>query len=310
MPKRFQAVQAYLVAFGMASLAVLLQWAIRPMSGNQVPFLFVLPALMLASTSLGRGPALIVLAAGGINAWLMAPPTGTWAVSDIHDVGALGAYLIVGFAIVTYGWRTRLIQARGKLAEERLMLAQEATGVGVFELDFQAGSAFVSPSLCQLLGRPVTAGPIALEQWLGALDRSHVDESRRVLEDKVARRELSYEREQHVKLPDGRERWLSSRVRIDLTSAGTLAKVADHVWSLRKWLSYPSRPLTDSRSFRTRPESRPVFEPRRPQPEVVHLEARPLGAAQLRSDSAANFVYVAPLMLERRVAPAEGSVDS
>jgi PAS domain S-box-containing protein len=109
------------------------------------------------------------------------------------------------------------------LAEDRLALALEDTEVGVFELDFEAETAYVSPSLCRLLGQPVMRGPIPLDQWLAALHPEHVAETRRALHDKVARGELRYEREQRVELKSGEVRWFLNRVRLDVTTMGTLA---------------------------------------------------------------------------------------
>jgi signal transduction histidine kinase/ActR/RegA family two-component response regulator len=109
----------------------------------------------------------------------------------------------------------RLTTGRAALAEQRLSLAQENTGVGVFELDFKAGTAFVSPSLAQLMGHPDMHGPIPLQRWLGALNPDHVDESHRAMRARIARGELRYEREQKILLPNGETRWLLSRVTLD-----------------------------------------------------------------------------------------------
>ena len=101
-------------------------------------------------------------------------------------------------------------------------MAQKTTGVGIFELDFEAGTAFVSPGLCRMLGRDVTPGQVDLALWLGGLRPENVEESRRAMQEHIARRELSYEREQMIVRPDGETRWLLNRVELEATAGGML----------------------------------------------------------------------------------------
>ena len=54
----------------------------------------------------------------------------------------LSVFLVVGGLFVLYGGRLRLTFRRAALAERRLSLAQENTGTGVFELDFESDRAF------------------------------------------------------------------------------------------------------------------------------------------------------------------------
>jgi signal transduction histidine kinase/CheY-like chemotaxis protein len=213
---------AYVYGAAVAALAVLLQWAVRPWLGNQSPFLFVVPALMFVAASFGRGPSLTLIAAGALQAVLLHQSAGD--VSRYHLEIVLAVYLALGAVIVVYVGQVRLQTLRGDLAEKRLALAQDQTGVGLFELDFQANQAFVSPSLCQLLEQPVMPGAIPLDLWLNLLHPNHVEDSRRVLQEKVARGELHYEREQCIELKNGQQRWLLSRVRIDVTPDNALAR--------------------------------------------------------------------------------------
>jgi len=213
---------AYLYGAAVAALAVLLQWAVRPWLGNQSPFLFVVPALMFVAASFGRGPSLILIAAGALQAVLLHQNAGD--VSRYHLEIVLAVYLALSAVIVVYVGRVRLQTLRGDLAEKRLALAQDQTGVGLFELDFEVNKAFVSPSLCQLLEQPIMPPAIPLDQWLNLLHPDHVEDSRRVLQEKVARGELQYEREQRIELKNGEVRWLLSRVRLDVTQQNSLAR--------------------------------------------------------------------------------------
>jgi hypothetical protein len=60
----------------LGAAAALSQWAIHPWAGSNAPFLFFLPALLLTAAALGRGPAIIVLVVGALNAALLAAPLG------------------------------------------------------------------------------------------------------------------------------------------------------------------------------------------------------------------------------------------
>jgi signal transduction histidine kinase/CheY-like chemotaxis protein len=215
---------AYAFGGAVAALAAGLQWLIRPWVGTHDPFLFFLVALVFAVISLGRGPALIVLLAGIVSGALSAPPLGSLAIRHPHDLAAELLFAAMGLLLVLFGNRLQLTTTRAALAEKRLALAQQNTGVGIFELDFEAGTAFVSPSLCQILARPVMEGAISLERWLGALRPGHVQESRRVMQDHLDRGEFRYEREQRVELPSGEIRWLLNRVELECSAAGRLTQ--------------------------------------------------------------------------------------
>ena len=212
----------YAVAAAAAGIAAALQWLIQPWVGSHVPFLFFLVALVFAMISLGRGPALLVLMAGLVNGALLSPPVGNLAIQFPQDLAAVVAFAMFGGLLVLFGNRLQLTSARAALAEKRLALAQTNTGVGIFELNFEAGTAFVSPSLCRILGRPVVHGEISLDRWFAGLRPDHIEESRRHMQQQITQGEFLYEREQRVELPNGEIRWLLNRVQLEATAAGVL----------------------------------------------------------------------------------------
>ena len=222
--RSFKRFKSYAIAAGVSLVSVLLQLMLRVWAGDQVPFMFVLPAMVFVAVTLGRGPGFVVMACGAVNALLLAWSSGRLVADRGEEAAMLLAYTALGTSINVYGSRLRITTARAAQAERRLSMAQEETGVGVFELDFEAGKAFVTPTLCQMLGQPVMNGPIELDRWLGALNPHHVDESRRVLQEKVDRGELRYEREQRIERPDGTVLWVLNRVNIDVTRDGKLAQ--------------------------------------------------------------------------------------
>jgi PAS domain S-box-containing protein len=181
---------------------------------------------MPAATKLSASPyvayalAAAAAALAALVQWLILPRIGGQILLPLFLLDLL--FATCGVSIVLYGNRRRFSSARAALAEQRLALAQENTGVGIFELDFAARTAFVSPSLCQMLGRDVTPGEIDLNLWLGGLRPDHVEESRRVMQQHIASGELRYEREQRITRPDGEVRWLLNRVELEATAAGML----------------------------------------------------------------------------------------
>ena len=191
--------------------------------GDRIPYLFVLAALVWSAAALGRGPSLLILAAGAVGGvWLSQP--AALAAPRAETLIPLLAYLATGALFVIFGNRLRFSSVRAAVAEERLRLAQDETGVGVFELDYAAGIASVSTSLCQLLGQPAARSPMPLERWLAMLHPSHVENSRQAVREMVARGDLRYEREQRIELANGEARWLLFRVRVDLGPDGAVAR--------------------------------------------------------------------------------------
>jgi PAS domain S-box-containing protein len=205
--------RAYTLAVAVAGIAALMQRLTLPLVGGQTSLLFFLFGLVVAVVFLGRGPGLLVLLAGVVDALLL--------VSS-HDLASALITAACGLLIVGCGNRLKFTTKRATLAEQRLDRAQKNTGVGIFELDFEHGTAFISPSMCQMLGRDVTPGEIDLALWLGGLRDDHVEESREVMQKHIARGDMRYEREQRITRPDGEICWVLNRVELEATAGGKL----------------------------------------------------------------------------------------
>jgi PAS domain S-box-containing protein len=212
----------YALAAALAGIAALLQWLILPVLGAPTPFPCFLLALVFAVVFLGRGPAWLVLALGVVDGLWAAPAMDGSGIHSPHGLAVTLIFAASGVLIVGYGNRLRFNRTRAALAEQRLDLAQKNTGVGIFELDFETQTAFVSATLCKMLGREVTPGEIDLELWLGGLRADHVEESRQIMQEHIARGEFRYEREQKIVRPDGEIRWVLNRVELEATAAGML----------------------------------------------------------------------------------------
>lgn len=211
-------------AIGISLVAVACQLILRNLAGERAAIMVFLPILVFVTVTLGRAPGLIAMLIGAANVAFMTSYQIGWFGHPAPDAAPLLTYLVIGVLTVMYGGRLSTTPARAAQAERRLSMAQEGTGIGVFELDFESGKAFVTPTLCQMLGQPVMAGPIELDRWLGGLSPSHVDDSRRALQEKIDRGELRYEREQRIERPDGQVLWVLNRVSIDVGADGKLAQ--------------------------------------------------------------------------------------
>jgi PAS domain S-box-containing protein len=141
----------------------------------------------------------------------------------VGDLALIAVYLALGGVLIVVGERLRRRRGQGAVAEEQLRLAQDGTGVGVYQLDFASNTAFASPSLCKLLGQPAMRAPMPLDEWFAVLNPSHVAEARRRIHERAARGELHYEVEQRVETSDGSIRWLQTHVQLELGAKNTLA---------------------------------------------------------------------------------------
>ncbi|MGG5819823.1 HWE histidine kinase domain-containing protein [Falsiroseomonas sp. HW251] len=118
--------------------------------------------------------------------------------------------------------RTRALQA----SEERLRLAQEAGGIGTFEVDIGKGQSFVNEGLLALHGLPPdAAADFSYERWLSLV---HPDDQDRV--DKETRAELwiadGYRNEYRIiRANNAAVRWIQVRSRRQPAAGGQGARV-------------------------------------------------------------------------------------
>lgn len=132
----------------------------------------------------------------------------------------LMALAVIG---LLYAAKAQSRSVHAATAAEQLRLAQDGTGLGVYQLDFKQNTAFASPSLCRLLGQPVMAQPIPLDQWFAALHPAHVANAMRTIEQRIALGQLRYSVDQQIETADGSIRWLETQVQLYLDPAGALA---------------------------------------------------------------------------------------
>ena len=201
-------------AVALAMLAVALQWSVRPWVGTKIPFLFFLPAIVATAARCGRGAGLFVTGVGFCSALLWLVPEGRWWVVGPTDELSLLIYSILGVLLATLGARLRVTSARASAAEQRLVLAGEDTGIGIFDLDLATRTVYLSPALALLCRVDSSNGAVRLEDVMARMPPEVALEARTVVARKLRERATGYEREVRLKVPDGRERWLMLRVHI------------------------------------------------------------------------------------------------
>ena len=118
--------------------------------------------------------------------------------------------------LATLGARLRVTSARASAAEQRLVLAGEDTGIGIFDLDLVTRTVYLSPALALLCRVDATRRRRAGGRRDGAgMPREAAVEARAVRRRaSCANAPRGYEREVRLTVPDGRERWLMLRVHI------------------------------------------------------------------------------------------------
>jgi signal transduction histidine kinase/ActR/RegA family two-component response regulator len=202
------------IAFALAAFAVALQWSMRPWVGTKIPFLFFLPPIVVTAARCGRRAGLFVAAVGFASAVLWLVPPGRWWVTGTTDELSLLVYSILSALLATLGGRLRVTTARASAAEQRLVLAGEDTGIGIFDLDLATRTVYLSPALALLCRVDVKDGAVPLAELMANMPADVALEARAIVAGKLSERATGYEREVRLTVPDGRERWLMLRVHI------------------------------------------------------------------------------------------------
>jgi PAS domain S-box-containing protein len=208
------ALRGYGVSLAATALAVVLQISMSHWIGPRVPFIGFWPAIALAAVAGGRGPGWVPLAVGLLSAAWVLPPDQSLRVEAPEDLVALGLFLLIGPLVVEFGARMRHIADRASAAEERLVMAIQGTGIGVFDIDLVSQTAYCSPALARLVHLPVSSGTVPLARWIERAPPELVAESRSHLSQQLRERARSYERELQVAQADGSPLWLLLRVHV------------------------------------------------------------------------------------------------
>jgi signal transduction histidine kinase/CheY-like chemotaxis protein len=151
--------RAFLLSIGLLLLAMLLQWALRPLFGTATPFLFFYPAVGVAAMRLGWKPGLLVLLGGLASALLWLAPTGSLRVHTVADQVAVAIYLAGGSLLLAMGARLHQLSLRAAHAEHDLAVQvhdlqalHDLGGRLMLLPDMQAQLKAILETLCDLEG--------------------------------------------------------------------------------------------------------------------------------------------------------------
>lgn len=134
-------------------------------------------------------------------------------------------------ALVLGGLLLGLMRSRWRAleAERRLSIAQENTGVGLFEIDLRERTIFASPSLMKMFGRTPRSNErgqmMPLDEWNATASPEELADARGLLRSQLALGADAYEREHFLVLPDGQGRWFHSKMHIERDRNGRAVRL-------------------------------------------------------------------------------------
>ncbi|WBY01105.1 ATP-binding protein [Ramlibacter tataouinensis] len=106
-----------------------------------------------------------------------------------------------------------LLAANLQASEERLQLAVDAGGLGVWQVDLESGLHTWWPGMERLHGLPAGSQPLHGEAYFEAIDARDRDRVRAAIREAIVRTGWSRV-EYRVRWPDGRVRWIEARGRV------------------------------------------------------------------------------------------------
>jgi PAS domain S-box-containing protein len=164
LPRRLLALPTgwrYLAALAVVALAALLRMALEPLWGNQIPFIFFYPAIMLAAWVGGLGPGLAATVVSATLAdYLWIEPARSLRIESATDALALATFVVNGSLISALNEAWRRGALRLLAAEERLRVTLGGIGDAVVTTDARGRVTALNAVAQQLVGwtEPEAAG--------------------------------------------------------------------------------------------------------------------------------------------------------
>lgn len=174
-------------------------------------------------------------------------------VSAVRDESGAAAYFIGIVEDLSEQWA---IEEARRDAEERLRLALEASGTGIFRFDFRANALDWANNLAHVFGVLEPEKLMSLDELFGAI---HPDDRSGVMAtlDTSARAGTDFYDEFRVVRPDGGVRWISDRARMTLDAGGApqfLTGACVDITALREAESEREQSLVRERAARIEAE--------------------------------------------------------
>ena len=136
---RNSVVIAYAVGIALAAAMVICHWFGVILVDNRLPYLFCLTFTTITAFVAGRGPALIVIGVGTINAILVLEPRFDFSIAQPGDRSALVFFTIATFCLLIGADKTRALYFRSRDNQELTRTAQAALRQRVADLEQLSG---------------------------------------------------------------------------------------------------------------------------------------------------------------------------
>ncbi|MET0988656.1 MAG: histidine kinase dimerization/phospho-acceptor domain-containing protein, partial [Steroidobacteraceae bacterium] len=212
--KEWRTGERYVLAIATIALAVILQAGLRSLIGDNVPFMFLHPALVLIAVYCGRGPALLALLLSAVHAAVTLRVFASEPGAAMAPYSVI-LYAVVGLAIVLLTSALTRAAQRAQEAELRLRFIQDDAAVGLWEMDLGAGTVLASRSMWRLMGLPALDHLVSIDEWQSHALPEEVATSIATAKQQVAAGAPSYEQEFRAQMPSGELRHFLARVNIE-----------------------------------------------------------------------------------------------
>jgi PAS domain S-box-containing protein len=143
----------YVIAIGLAVLAILARLALEPAWGVRFPYITMFPAIMVSAWLGGLWPGIVTTAIAGTAAeYFWIEPRRSWAVQDVNELLGVVTFVFVGVVIsaLNEAWR-RGTDAVAE-SEERLGVTLTSIGDAVITTDAEGRVTHLNPVASALTG--------------------------------------------------------------------------------------------------------------------------------------------------------------
>jgi PAS domain S-box-containing protein len=218
--------KSFLVRYGIAVLCaaagLLLRSALTPLFGYESPFITLFAAIALSAFLGGfrAGILTIILSGLGANFFFMSAPL-VFALTDPRHLTQVIVFFLMGSFISWIVSERRRIHLRLRASEQqtiesekKLLLAQESTGVGIWEWDFKTNRIQWSEGIYKLLGLEVDSFELRAEKLGDFILPEDYERTMATINQSIAEGKSEVYYEFRIRHRDGKNRWLASKTQI------------------------------------------------------------------------------------------------
>jgi PAS domain S-box-containing protein len=217
--------KSFFFRYGVAALTVAAGFALRavlnPLLGSDVPFITFFPAVALSALVGGFGAGLFAafLSVLVVDVFIM-DPTPAFSTVRPQNLTQLIVFLTMsGFLSWIVGKRRqfearlRQVETESQRAlresEERSLLAQKSTGVGIWVWDLMTGEVEWSEGVYNLLGLDACRNKESLNRWLEFIFPEDRERAKQKMEEKLESEATEFYDEFRIIRADSQVRWIA-----------------------------------------------------------------------------------------------------